>query len=296
MLLDTASTATSTQTSKNIPIIPIIAAILTTRLLILRRAKSIIKPVSVSKRKAKTKSKTPHCQPSTYILPSIGMSNSSPAMLATNVRFFCTMSDTFICNIVYVQRFVSNKTLNKLAGVWYSSYTEGAYSMPAKKSDSNTGNPLKDLLLMFAVPAIVAIIVALFVYVPRWAANPLYDFIYYTCSYSCSDRLVVGANGTLSQTPTRANDSYGDEAIIMYYEADTDATRVISLDEAISYRLDPSSKSPDGYSLEYASNGSYFLFWGTGWQLESGMKHKTVKLAGDSYGSGDVKFVGWVKK
>lgn len=158
---------------------------------------------------------------------------------------------------------------------------------------------LKDLFLLFAVPIGIAIIAALIVYVPRFLAHPTYDFIYSTCNdYSCKDSYTVDKDGHVTtQYNTLDLDYYRGTVSLRYYDASRDSTRGITLEEAKRYKLDTSSKSPDGYTLAQANEGgSGFLFWrdyDDGWYLQDGAKKRKVDLATNSM---SVTFLGWVTK
>ncbi len=163
-------------------------------------------------------------------------------------------------------------------------------------------NHFKDLLLLFSVPICIAIIVAAVIYIPQALANPQYSFVYYSCN-SCSYDVggyTVDANGRAQLQ--YANKGYNTSIVsaLRIYNVKTNSSSPISWKDAQQYRLDPSSKSPDGYTLEYSQSNSSFLFWGdsssSGWQLKSGMQSKNVTLSppgANSY-SGSIHFLGWV--
>jgi hypothetical protein len=162
----------------------------------------------------------------------------------------------------------------------------------------------KDILLLFAVPFSIGLIAVLTLYVPRLFANPGYDFIYTYCeSYDCDDEYTLKDNRVVRQAPT-ANSRYTytsnhTDQKLGYYDAESDSTRILSFEEAASYKLLNSSKSPDGYSLVRESSEGGFLFWGSSnesWQLKNGLKQQPVQLNGgrDSYNE-DVTLLGWVQ-
>ncbi len=173
--------------------------------------------------------------------------------------------------------------------------------MSEKQTTAPKPNHIKDLLLLFSIPTSIAVIAAVIIYLPGLLANPKYDFIYATCDdYGCSDSFTVESS---SGEITRDKDNskiFDGESILRYYDAETDSTRKISFDQAQSYRLDSSSRSPDGYSLVNETSSSGFLFWrdsDSGWYLKNGAIKKKVELSGvNSYYSRDIKFIGWVKK
>jgi hypothetical protein len=171
---------------------------------------------------------------------------------------------------------------------------------PAKKTSSTTH--LKDLLLLFSIPIGIAILAAIVVYVPRLMANPKTDFMYITCTdYRCNEGYSVDSSGSIvREYPDQSKPSYGPNATIYYYDATTDATKVISFDEAEKYRLNSSSKSPDGYTLTHDSSSEGFLFWGDydeSWYLKNGAKKRKVELnPSGRYYATDIKFLGWVQE
>lgn len=165
----------------------------------------------------------------------------------------------------------------------------------------NLPSHLKDLILLFSIPIGIAAIIAALVYIPRFFANPKYDFIYSLCpDYSCKDHYYVNDLGYVNKDRSDTNEYnyYDRSASLRYYDAESDSTREITLEEASHYRLNTSSKSPDGYTLSSDTSDSGFLFWGNydeGWYLKSGSKKKEVELAtGRIYYSDSIRFLGWV--
>lgn len=153
---------------------------------------------------------------------------------------------------------------------------------------------IRDILLLFSIPiGIIAVLIA-FLYVPRLFAHPAYDFIY--CEgYKCDDRFSVDPNGNLQVAPEDDRRySYSYDADLFYYDVQRDATRPLQADEATRYRLDATSKSPDGYTLKYSSGGGGLLFWGGGqrsWSLNKGLASKPLEI---DVRYGDNTFIGWV--
>lgn len=175
--------------------------------------------------------------------------------------------------------------------------------MPAKDS-SKTHKPshLKDLLLLFAIPIAIAVIAAVVVYVPRLLAKPQYDFIYATCpGYGCQYNYSVDSAGHISLDDVEPFNRSDKTASLRYYDASTDSTRSLTVGEAMQYRLNTSSRSPDGYTLAREEMSGGFLFWGDydqGWYLKNGLKKKEVALATTTsyYFSDQLEFLGWVNK
>lgn len=162
-------------------------------------------------------------------------------------------------------------------------------SVPSQKTH------LKDLALLFGVPVIIVLILAGFVYIPRTLANPGYDFIY--CEgYSCDEMYGVDASGLIRIRLGTERHSYN-SASLFYYDVSEDSTREIETTEALEFKVDDNSKSPDGYTLQHNTGGGGFLFWDSyqnNWSLSKGLASKPVNL--DRGGYGDKKLMGWVLK
>lgn len=161
-------------------------------------------------------------------------------------------------------------------------------------------NPVKDLIILFAVPVGIAVIAALVVYLPSVFANPKYDFVYSVCrSYDCRDDFVVNNSGYAVERSID-RDNFSQPSHLRYYDASDNSTRSLSSEDLKRFQLNTSSRSPDGYSLSKEQSDSGFLFWGdydSGWYLKNGLKKKQVELTqNDSYYSNDIKFIGWVNK
>jgi hypothetical protein len=169
--------------------------------------------------------------------------------------------------------------------------------------DSQKPNHLKDLVLLFAIPIGIAIFTAAAIYIPRLLADPKYDFIYSVCdNYDCEDSYSVGATGHIIKEPSKpSNSTYGKGiSTIRYYDTVNDSTKSLMLGEAQKYKLNRSSKSPDGYSLAQDNSDSGLLFWGNhgkDWYLKDGSKKKKIELINnESYYSQDITFLGWIEK
>jgi hypothetical protein len=163
---------------------------------------------------------------------------------------------------------------------------------------------IKDLLLLFAIPIAITLFAAAAIYIPRLLANPKYDFIYSICeNYECNDSFEVNGSGIVYAT----NDEYidnrtpvADRETIRIYDVSDNSSRSLSLDEAKKYRLDKSSKSPDGYKIEHESTNSSLLFVSNhseGWYLKNGAMKKEIDLQNNSpsyYETDNIKLLGWV--
>lgn len=162
--------------------------------------------------------------------------------------------------------------------------------MPEKAPNNQAKKHLKEILLLFSVPLGVIALIIGFIYIPRLLADPTHDFVY--CEgYYCDNKFSVNSNGKLTTSSETDRFSYRDYQLY-YYDATRDATRPIQAADAENYLLDPTSKSPEGYTLERNTNSGGFLFWsesGGRWSLEKGIVSKPIDINGY-----DIKFVGWV--
>jgi hypothetical protein len=161
---------------------------------------------------------------------------------------------------------------------------------------------VKDLLLLFSIPAAIALLAAAFVYLPTRFAHPSYSFVYSYCGdYGCADSYSLSATNHVTKDagPVDPYSGYTKPTTLAYYDAATGASRILTYDQARQYTLINSSKSPDGYTLVHATGSSGFFLWGDykdTWQLENGAKKKVVQLNGTTDYSNEVKFIGRVQK
>lgn len=165
--------------------------------------------------------------------------------------------------------------------------------MTDKKQNSTAlSKHWRDLLLLFAVPAAIAVLVIGVLYVPRLLAHPKYDFIY--CQgYDCPGDFTVTLDGTVTTTPKR--NLYSDPSTALYYyDTSRDSSRRLSLAGAQDYHVDASSRSPDGYQFVEQSHDSGFLLWGSYDRdvvLKNGAKVKPTSINGATT---DNYLIGWV--
>lgn len=172
------------------------------------------------------------------------------------------------------------------------------------QSSKKSKNHLRDILLLIAIPTGLLILIASYVYGPRIFANPRHDFIFAACAdYVCNDSYEAGSDGTITRLTSHTDETlYRSTTKLYYYDVKSDATRLLSSDEARNYRIDNSSRSPDGYILEHedGSNSGFIFFYSRdhgGWYLKNGMLKKPVTLPADNsyYNNRNIQFLGWIK-
>ena len=165
-------------------------------------------------------------------------------------------------------------------------------------------NPTRDIAILVSVPLVFAVILAAIVYVPQWLARPAYDFIYAICdSYKCDDDVSMYGGHVL---PMDIKDKDRIDSTLdirrapqlRYFNVSKQSHRTLTTDEAKAYKLDTSSRSPDGYVLSRESSSPGFLFWGSGgnrWILKKGLYKKPVELVESPDYYNNITLVGWVK-
>jgi hypothetical protein len=100
-------------------------------------------------------------------------------------------------------------------------------------------------------------------------------------------------NGRVEIVNRDFND-YREPKIYLYNSAEERST-LISLNEAQTYMLDPSDKSPDGFTIQYSSNSAevfpfYFGSSDYGYYLKGKGLNKKIETA-DRY---NFRFIGWI--
>lgn len=154
------------------------------------------------------------------------------------------------------------------------------------------------LIIGIGLPLLLIVYVATTVYLPSLFNKPLYDFIY-TTGYDSRYVTVENQTVKVNQKPSyRANEPpQQPEFNLYYYDVSKESSKLISVEEAKNYELDPSEKSPDGYAVSNDRDRSYsffpFFYGGSdrGTYLTG---HGVSKRVSEKYY--DLKFLGWVKK
>lgn len=163
----------------------------------------------------------------------------------------------------------------------------------------------KEFLLFISIPFALILLVLLVTVVPSLFARPAYDFIYSYCpSYSCRNDFVVDSYGHLKEVSSQTISDYPATAQLYYHNTANNSSKKIELAEAMSYTLDASNVSKDGYSLSAGSNSDGgFLFWGynsdqDAHYLKKGsfVKSKALNLGINNYDSRNLALIGWVQK
>lgn len=111
-------------------------------------------------------------------------------------------------------------------------------------------------------------------------------------------------NPELSPTPiNKPNLTQVPESASLYlYDVDSDTSRLLTLEEAQKYNLNPGPYSADGYTVSYLySNDAVFGLFGSkneqGYFISKGKWQKKINVTtGDDYwGYGNFQIIGWLK-
>lgn len=155
------------------------------------------------------------------------------------------------------------------------------------------------LVVGIGLPILLIIIVVIFAYLPSLFVQPKYNFVYATGNlYDYEIKVVNGKLNLNPQTRYRYGTQYEyplREPSLFFYNVLEEKSTAITLSQAQTYNLDPSSKSPDGFAVGRAdSDGVSFFPFFYGGRYASGQyltgKGLSQKIT-DSY---DFKFIGWV--
>jgi hypothetical protein len=168
------------------------------------------------------------------------------------------------------------------------------------------------LIIAFLVPLAMILFIGGSIYLPTLFIHPHDKFIYSTNSpypYDYGDHYVV-TNQTLEKVSIPYPPNYIKPPTeihvadrLFLYDASTDTSSEITLDQAKMYRLSTSEISPYGFKLEPYNGGDniFSLFGGTsrdyGAQyLKKGVYNKKINLSRvpNDYYNYNFRFLGWV--
>lgn len=185
--------------------------------------------------------------------------------------------------------------------------------MKQKQTKTTTGakSAIKELAILFSVPAAAFLAIIALAYLPQQRTNPAYDFIYAKCeSEACafkSDDMIDYDDGSVKKETPRDDviEEQIDRSATFYrYDVTNDAVSRLTELELRALSIDTSLESPDGYVLE-RSNNDYgdWLFWGTNggakWYLKKEFaKQRAVSIGPDEgywIDGQEIKLIGWVQ-
>ena len=169
------------------------------------------------------------------------------------------------------------------------------------------------LYIALAVPVLMIILVAAFIYLPGIGQKPKYNFVYmsgnniYDYGYSSYGYSVQ--NGHVIYTPQPATNSPAvppqsqtPPQFYLYDTAKNQATE-LTLQQAQGYNLDPTNTSSDGYTIQQGNGGGSDLFFGgtpsdyNSWFIKGHNRSwkLNLKMVSSTYNYYNFRFLGWVK-
>lgn len=154
------------------------------------------------------------------------------------------------------------------------------------------------LIVGIGLPLLLILYVAVSAYLPSLFVKPKYNFVYTTDSYYDYNINVI--DGRINIEPRYTD--YGTrtyrpkQPTLFLYDVTDDKSKQISLVQAQTYTLDPSSKSPDGFTVGRSESGSYsfFPFFFGGYDRGTYLMGKGLRRKISEQDYYNFKFVGWV--
>lgn len=176
------------------------------------------------------------------------------------------------------------------------------------------------LLVAFALPLLLVLIVALTVYVPSQLFKATYSFLYATCGeasgyyYDCDQTLatkyVVENNRLVFKPQPESNEDLNAVSTtpsstvhLFVHDTASNENREVTATEAQSLTLSGLLTSPDGVTVSSGysdSSGDFFLFGGGssyGYYFAKGRHQRKIDIVtiDDRYGyRKNVHFIGWI--
>lgn len=156
------------------------------------------------------------------------------------------------------------------------------------------------LIVGIGLPLLLILYVAITASLPSLFVKPKYNFIYVNDPYHNRFNINV-LNGKINMEQTYRYDNRYDNSTftqptLFLYDVINDKSTQISLAQAQSYTLDPSNKSPDGFTVgrRDSDSSSYFPFffgsYDTGnYLMGKGLNRRITE--GNYY---NFKFAGWI--
>ena len=158
------------------------------------------------------------------------------------------------------------------------------------------------LYIALAVPVLMILLVAAFIYFPDLGKHPKYNFVYMTGSdvyyYDYGHGYQVNGGRLVSPSLTNYNQP---EPHFYIYDVEKNVATEVTLNQAQNYSLDPTNTSSDGYTVQRGNGGGGdFFFGGGGYDYDSWFikGHNravklNLKLTGSTYSN--FRFLGWVE-
>ena len=121
------------------------------------------------------------------------------------------------------------------------------------------------LIIGLSIPVFMVIFIGLAINAPRWFSNtepPRFDFLYIVGPPYNADLYQVD-NGRLIQKPPpedRPTQPDTGQVRLFVHDVSNNRSREVSFEEAGALQLDPSIRSPDGFTVSQGRGGGWFVF------------------------------------
>ena len=158
------------------------------------------------------------------------------------------------------------------------------------------------LIIGLTIPVAMVLLVAASIVVPGLFVKPQYDFLYFTSAdYSMNWDFGVMEGKLENVKQKKGLPTDGNPVPVFYvHDTQTNASRIVTMEEAKELTLDPSQISPDGFELVQGGSRGGFLFYSGNADYNAQYlrghgvsKRMNVKTEGQrSYGS--IRFIGWI--
>ncbi len=166
------------------------------------------------------------------------------------------------------------------------------------------------LYIALAVPLLMILLVAAFIYLPGIGKKPQINFLYMTgtniySGYGQREYQVKGGHLVDIPIPPPATPQpyyQPSEVHFFVYNVSTDQASEVTLAQAEAYQLDPSNQSADGFTVERGNGGGGDPFFGSvgndynSWFIKGHNRSwkLNLKLTGGSYYD-NFQFLGWIQ-
>jgi hypothetical protein len=167
------------------------------------------------------------------------------------------------------------------------------------------------LVIGLALPVILIIVVALTIYIPGQLVKPQHDFLYLVGGDYYTQRQYAVENGKLIKRelpPDLEREKYlpfervrSTDVRFYRHDVETNQSQPLAFEEAAQLKLDPSLKSPDGFTIEHGRGGGIFDIFGGGSSYDTFyLRNKQASVAlnleidSNRYFEWPNNFLGWI--
>lgn len=158
------------------------------------------------------------------------------------------------------------------------------------------------LIVGISVPIVMILLVAGFIYLPRFFVHPHYNFLYIAGDYSSAQQYEVKDSRLVKKEVKWPGNAQNDRLFI--YDVANNQSREISFDDAAALNLDPGRESPDGWKIisgehhdglfPFTSGADYCSRYISGHNVSNRLEPRTSGNS-SSYCGGNFVFLGWIR-